>query len=184
MKSIIEYLNESESFRTLDDFYRENNIDEDQLRWLGAGDFGDAYSTGDGRVVKFTSSKNEFDIARELEGKTTKSFAKIYKTDIVGGQMIIVLEELDLDDHILDLFYELQGYCNDQGLPIQYFDNLDMDEIEFSSELQRFADDLDDIIRGYRNLGIEASDIRPENMGVDKTGKIKAFDIDDKSRRS
>jgi len=51
-----------------------------------------------------------------------------------------------------------------------------------SEELQSFMNDIDDIIRAYRYLGIEASDIRPENMGYSKDGKLKAFDIDDKYR--
>jgi len=54
--------------------------------------------------------------------------------------------------------------------------------MEISDELQSFMNDLDDIIRAYRYLGVEASDIRPENMGYSKDGKLKTFDIDDKRR--
>lgn len=149
------------------------------------GDFGEAYSIGDDRVLKKTSSKNEFNLAKQMEGKeipVLDAFAKIYKTDIINGQMLIILEELEEDSHIEDLYYELQNYLDEQGLPIQYIDHLDTDEIEMSDELQSFMNDLDDIIRAYRYLGIEASDIRPENMGYSKEGKLKAFDIDDKQR--
>jgi hypothetical protein len=41
---------------------------------------------------------------------------------------------------------------------------------------------MEDIIRAYRTLGIVASDIRPENLGYSESGKLKAFDIDDKQR--
>lgn len=175
----------NENVKTIDDFYSENNINPDELSYLGSGDFGEAYSIGDDRVLKKTSSKNEFNLAKQMEGKeipVLDAFAKIYKTDIINSQMLIILEELEEDSHIEDLYYELQNYLDEQGLPIQYIDHLDTDEIEMSDELQSFMNDLDDIIRAYRYLGIEASDIRPENMGYSKEGKLKAFDTDDKQR--
>lgn len=181
--TIREYLNEN--VKTIDDFYAENNINPDDLIYLGSGDFGEAYSIGDGRVLKQTSSKNEFNLAKQMEGKdipVLNSIAKIYKTDIVNNQMLIILEELEEDSHIEDLFYEIQNYLDEQDLSIQYIDNLDTDEIEISDELQSFMNDLDDIIRAYRYLGIVAPDIRPENMGYSKDSKLKAFDIDDKQR--
>lgn len=174
-----------ENIKTINDFYFENNINHDNLNYLGRGDFGEAYSIGDGRVLKKTSSKNEFNLAKQMEGKDIpilNSIAKIYKTDIINDQMLIILEELDIDSHIEDLYYELQNYLDQQNLPIQYIDYLNIDEIEISNELQTFINDLNDIIRAYRYLGIEASDIKPENMGYSKDGKLKAFDIDDKNK--
>lgn len=185
IKSINKFLNEN--IKTIDDFYNENNINPDDLSYLGRGDFGKAYSIGDGRVLKRTSSESEFNLAKKMENENTpvlnKAFAKIYKTDIINGEMLIILEELQEDSHIEDLYYELNNYLEEQGLPIQYLDNLDTDEIEISDELQSFMDDIDDINRAYRYLGIEASDIKTENLGYSKEGKLKAFDIDDKQRR-
>jgi hypothetical protein len=185
IKSINKFLNEN--IKTIDDFYNENNINPDDLSYLGRGDFGKAYSIGDGRVLKRTSSESEFNLAKEMENKDipvlNNAFAKIYKTDIINGEMLIILEELKEDSHIEDLYYELNNYLEEQGLPIQYLDNLDSDEIEISDELQSFMDDIDDINRAYRYLGIEASDIKTENLGYSKDGKLKAFDIDDKQRR-
>ena len=96
--------------------------------------------------------------------------------------MYIILEELDTDSSIEDLYYELQNLLDEQGLPIQYLSYLDTDELDISEELQSFMDDMEDIIRAYRTLGIEASDIRPENLGYSENGKLKAFDIDNKQR--
>ena len=176
-------INESE--KTLEDFYVENNIDPEELSYLGKGDFGTAYSTGDGRVLKRTTSKSEFKLATEMEQSDTpvlNSFVKIYKTEIVKGEMYILQEELIEDSHIDDLYYELQSYLDEQGLPIQYLDHLDTDDLDISDELQKFMDDIDDINRAYRYLGIEASDIRPENLGYSQDGKLKAFDIDDRQK--
>lgn len=175
----------NENVKTIDDFYLENNINPDDLSYLGRGDFGEAYSIGDGRVLKKTSSKNEFNLAKEMEGKNIpalNSFAKIYKTDIVNGQMLIILEELTEDSDIEDLFYELESLLDEQGLHVQYIDYLDTEGIEISKKLQSFINDLKDIVNAYRYLGVEASDIRPENMGYSEDGKLKAFDIDDKRR--
>jgi hypothetical protein len=176
-------INESE--KTLEDFYSENNIDPEELSYLGKGDFGVAYSTNDGRVVKRTTSKNEFRLAREIEQSDSPvldSFVKVFKTEIIKGEMYILQEELIEDSHIEDLYYELESHLSDQGLPIQYLDQLDIDDIDISDELQKFMDEIDDINRAYRYLGVEASDIRPENLGYSEDGKLKAFDIDDKQR--
>ena len=176
-------INESE--KTLEDFYVENNIDPEELSYLGKGDFGTAYSTGDGRVLKRTTSKSEFKLATEIEqsdAPVLNSFVKIYKTEIVKGDMYILQEELIEDSHIEDLYDELQSYLDEQGLPIQYLNHLDTDDLDISDELQKFMDDIDDINRAYRYLGIEASDIKPDNLGYSQDGKLKAFDIDDKQR--
>lgn len=174
-----------ENIKTMEDFYKENNINPEDLYYLGKGDFGEAYSIGDWRVLKKTTSNNEFNIAKQLENKNIPAldgFAKIYKTDIINGQKLIILEELEEDSQIEDLFYELLGYLDEQGLSIQYLNHLETDELDISPNLQKFMNDIDDIIRSYRYLGIEASDISPANMGYSKEGKLKAFDIDDKQR--
>ena len=178
--SIKDFLNED--LKTIDSFYSENNIDPDNLSYLGRGDFGEAYSIGDGRVLKITTSKNEFELAKQIESKNIPGFATIYKTDIVGNKKLIILEELEQDSEIEDLFWELIGYLDEQGLPIQYLDHLDLESIEISNRLKSFIDGLDRIIRSYRNLGIEASDIQPDNLGYSSSGELKAFDIDDRRR--
>ena len=178
--SIKDFINED--LKTIDSFYSENNIDPDNLSYLGRGDFGEAYSIGDGRVLKITTSKNEFELAKQIESKNIPGFATIYKTDIVGNKKLIILEELEQDSEIEDLFWELIGYLDEQGLPIQYLDHLDLESIEISKRLKSFIDGLDRITRSYRNLGIEASDIQPDNLGYSSSGELKAFDIDDRRR--
>lgn len=170
--------------KSIDDFYLENNIDPDNLSYLGKGDFGTAYSIGDGRVLKKTFSENEFELAKKMENNDAPvldAFAKIYKTDIVDNEMLIIMEEIEEDSNIENLYYELQEHLDEQGLPIQHLHDLDTDELDISDELQKFMDELDDINRAYRFLGVYASDISPDNLGY-SNGKLKAFDIDDKQR--
>jgi len=192
MTNIMIFIGDNDYFKislrekSISDFYIENNIDEDSLSYLGKGEYGEAYSIGDGKVLKITTSENEFEIAQKLENDSSPvidSFAKIYKTEIVDNSKLIILEELEQDSHIEDLYYELENYLTEQVLSIQYMGHLDMDELEISEELQNFINDIEDIVRAYRYLGIEASDIQPDNLGYSKEGKLKAFDIDDKARK-
>ena len=177
--------------KTVQEFYTENNIDPDDLSYLGKGDFGTAYSIGDGRVLKITTSKNEFGIAQELAGTTSalykNAFAHVYKAEVVDNKMFIILEELREDSDIENKWYEMEELLQAAGLPVQYLDNLDPDDMEemgysISDELQEFMNSVEYIIRGYRTLGIEASDVRPENMGYDASGNLKGFDIDNRVR--
>ena len=186
--NIINIINEeiaSITAKTIEQFYAENNINPDNLSYLGSGDFGEAYSTGDDRVVKTTSSDNEFKIAKELAGKSvpaTEGLVDIYVAEIVQGSYMIIMEELSEDSDIENMYYELQEHLEEQGLPIQYLSNLDTDGLELDDKMLSFISDVEDINYGYRYLGVEASDIKPDNMGRNKAGKIKAFDLDDKHR--
>jgi hypothetical protein len=168
-----------------EEFYRDNNINPDNLSFLGRGDFGTAYTIGDERVLKITSSKNEFNLAKQLEGNNAPvldSIAKVYKTAVIDGSMYIILEEVDTDSSIEDLYDELQNYLNEQGLSIQYLNHLDTEGLDISDELQNFIDDIEDINRAYRYLGVEASDVKPDNLGYRSDGKLVAFDIDNRRR--
>ena len=114
-------------------FFNNNNIDPEELSYLGSGDFGKAYSIGDGRVLKITNSTNEFNIAKELLGKNDlgvlDGIVDFYAADIVDGQKMIIIEELNEDWNIENMFYELQELLDQQGLPIQYLNNLDISNL-------------------------------------------------------
>ena len=71
-----------------------------------------------------------------------------------------------------------------QGLPMQYLEYFDKDAYEgtWDSEMEHFMSEISTINRSYRMLGIEASDLTPENLGRDKDGNLKAFDIEDRRK--
>jgi len=180
---------------TEDEFYSENGIDPDNLSYAGEGDFGEAFHTGDDRILKKTSSYSEYRIALETQKKKMDGFAEIYATEKINGTYYILQEELEHDSSIEDTMGRLNSMLETQGLSVQYMSHFDDDEYleqegdevidgRIDPELAHFMTELEDIVRGYRMLGIEASDIRAENMGRDKQGKLKAFDIDDKDPRS
>lgn len=177
--------------KTVEEFYSENNIDPDELSYLGKGDFGTAYSIGDGRVLKITTSKNEFKIAQQLVNTDSplfkNAFAHVYATDLVAGKMFIIVEELQEDSDIENMWYEMDELLNAVGLPVQYLSHMDPDNLEemgytISDELQNFMNSVEYVVKAYHALGIEASDVKPDNLGIDASGNIKGFDIDDKAR--
>ena len=183
IEEILKILNESIEDYNIDNYLLQHNINPNDLSYLGSGDFGEAYSTNDGRVVKITTSKSEYELAKKMVNKKIPAldgFVDIYAADEVNGYYVIIMEELDPDSDIENLYYQLQDYLDDEGLPIQYVNYLDIDELNIPEELIKFINDIEDINYAYRYLGIEASDLRPENLGYDKNGKVKAFDIDDR----
>lgn len=169
---------------TKKEFYQKYDIDPERLNYAGKGDFGIAYYTGDLRILKITKAKSEFELAKNLVGNTeywTNALVKIYAAEEVEGEKWILMEELNLDSEIEQYFYEVQSILDQEGLPIQYIHYIDWDDKEVPEDVVYFANQIDSINLAYRHLGVEASDIRPENLGYDKNGKLKAFDIHDRS---
>jgi hypothetical protein len=169
-----------------EEYAQSIGIDPNTLGYMGRGDFGEAYETPDGRVIKVTRSANEVSIARGQIGKKG-FFAEIYDVREVGGYFIILQEKLEEDSSIENNFYQVQDILNSQGLPVQYLGHLDEEALSPEDRtiyegLSDFINALENINREYRYLGIEASDIRPENLGYDRNGVLKAFDIDNKAR--
>ncbi len=176
---------QSFSLAPQEDYAQAIGIDPESLGWMGKGDFGEAYETPDGRVIKVTGSPTEIAIAKNQLGKKG-FFAEIYDVREIGGSTIIFQEKLEQNSSIEQNYYEVEDLLSESGLPIQYLGHLDPDDLspenqERYNNLIDFINGLENINREYRYLGIEASDIQPDNMGYDKNGVLKAFDIDDKA---
>jgi hypothetical protein len=176
------------TFESKSDFYKANNINPEELSWLGKGEFGDAYSIGDGRVLKNTTSKKEFSIAQELVGRNIPHLANIYATGEVKlynhpSKYFIILEELEEDSSIEDMFYDLMNIVEEQGASFEYLGDIDLSDLNLNEEMIEFIDTIETIYRMCYNNGIYQPDVRPENLGRDKNGVIKMFDIDSHDRR-
>jgi len=187
----IQYLSDIEGkriiiakYKTKEEFYKANDINEDEMHWLGNGEFGNAYDIGNNRVLKITKSKKEFDIAKKLINENSKldGFVDYFVAEEVDNEYIIIMEMLDTPESIEDKFYELQILLNEQNIPIIHIDQyFDTDELDLDSGMIKFISDIEDVARSYRKIGILAADIRSENLGYDKHKKLKAFDIFDRS---
>lgn len=176
-------------------FYTKNHIDPEEMSWLGSGSFGEAYDIGHGKVLKKTTSRSEYKLAQEIKKDKPFAFATVFDVAEINKDFYIVVEKLETDSDIEDLFVRVLSMLETQGLPIPYIGSFDDDDYiasggdevsdgKISQDVVDFMNELVDVARCYRSLGIEASDISSENLGRDHTGKLKAFDIDDKDPRS
>jgi hypothetical protein len=181
---------------TEEEFYTRNKIDPEKMSYAGSGDFGEAYHVGGDRVLKKTTSSSEFKIAKEIKQGNYPAFVKIYDVEEMAGSShsyYILQEELEIDSSLEDQFVRLNSMLETQEIYVQYMDHFDEDEYiesggdevdngKIDPELLKFMVELEDIVRDYRRLGIEAADIRAENLGRNKQGKLIAFDIDEKGQ--
>jgi len=168
-----------------EEFLSQFDASQDSMYYLGSGDFGTAYSLGNGKVLKITSSKSEYDIAGKLLEKPLPNLATIYARKPTKYGFLIVMEELDIDDDVENYWYDVEEILSTQGLPIQYIGNFDEDEYvtengDINPTSKKLMDELYGIVYDYRRLGIEASDIKADNIGRSKDGTLKAFDIEDR----
>jgi len=184
MKNIIsEMFSFIKEEQTKDSYLRSLGIDGDDLHYMGSGEFGTAYTIGEtGKVLKITSSKSEYDIAKSIVGEDIPSVAKIYHADIVNDDYYIIVELLDQDSEIENLFSQLMGALDDIGYSIADLPGTDLeDDLKITSddELTKFAEEITDIYSTLIRMGVQAPDISAENLGYDNKGNLKIFDVDD-----
>ena len=176
----MKYLKLFEQF-TLENFYIKNNINPDELSYMDKGDFGTVYSIGDtDKVLKITTSYSEFEIAKQLINHSLPGFVQFYDAAEINNKYYIIGEKVDTDSRIEDLYYDLSNMLEEQNLPMQYLEYFEEDNFEINDEMRKFINAIKDINHSYRMIGIEASDLRPENLGYDNNGNLKAFDIEDR----
>jgi GNAT superfamily N-acetyltransferase len=153
-----------------------NNRNLGEIHFLGSGDFGTAYSTDKDTVIKITSHSSELEVAKKLVGKKFDHVVNIYEVDEENN--IIHQEYLDEDSDIEYLWYEAMEEIERQGGDLVY-GGYDLDDVE-NEDVRNFLDELDDIQRELRSVGIINLDFRPENLGRKSNGNLAAFDIIDR----
>lgn len=175
------------SISELENYLKLLHIEFTQLSYLGCGDFGEAYSLGNDKVVKITTSRSEYDIALQLLNKKLPGLIKFYEAKPIGNNFryLLIGDEVDTDYSIGDDLYRVELILSTQGLSIEdigNFDERDYDNSEgdLDSHIVKFMDELDTIFRSCRNLDIRQPDINYGNLGYDKNGVLTAFDLHDK----
>ena len=179
----VEYSPTKESTNFLSKF----GIDDEKLDYLGSGDYGTAYSVGNNKVLKITSSKSEYELAKQIMNGNFKHIVKIYAVEKINNDYFILQEELIIKSNIEDKWNEMMNMLQSQDLPVQYIDNFDEDEYEeqngpIRQDIQDFMNGIYAIVSDYRKLVGDTSDIRLENIGYSINKELKAFDIDDRSK--
>jgi len=183
-------MSQSSAKEVADAFFSKHNIDPEAMSFLGEGHFGTAYSVGDGRVLKITSSESEYKIAAELLENPRENLVKIYAAEKavespLRGYYYILQEELTQDSEDESLFYEALSLLDAQGVPVSYISSFDEEEYEaengeISPDVKTFLQELSEVVWDARRFAGDTMDIHAENIGRDKNGVLKAFDLDEK----
>lgn len=153
----------------------------EEIDFLGSGDFGEAYSIDEDRVLKVTSDRSEIVLAYALLNKNFHNLSNILGVRIFDdGTMGILQEQLNTDG-VEDLFNEVHSLCEASSIGISELDQLEpmMIEYNLSSRAQKMVADLSKSIREI-NLssgeGCLCLDINPGNIGLNKNNNYCLFD--------
>jgi len=138
-------------------------------RKLGSGEFGVAYETFDGKVVKITTDEKEFETAEYLVGDNWQKyapFARVYKARPLYGGLYLIIKDLvrplDEDEQALWLsFLDEYESCTE---------NIEGDHPDML-KLEKFEEYIYDV----QNYGF-ADVLNPGNIGWDKDGNLVSFD--------
>lgn len=175
---------ESRKYEQMENFFKRNNIVGDDLAYLGRGDFGTAYAIDDERVLKISSSKAEFESAKEIlqKGDKLEHIAKIYDVEEIPensyrGKYFIIVELLEQEGDLEYKLHDLYEYNPDGLMGVDY---IDTDEIE-DEDMVDFINQIRNIMYECRLIGVLYPDVSSDNLGYNKEGVLKAFDVQNKN---
>lgn len=140
-----------------------------EIWWEGSGDFGHAYRTEKGTILKTTGDKSELKFAAMLVGKDLDHVVKIY--DVSGS--IIHMEWVDTAG-IDDLYFEANNYEED-FLPLDALDPRDYPDMP--PRVVRFINEISIGMMELEHLGIRNADLKEDHIGKRADGSYAIFDI-------
>jgi len=175
-----DYLSLISDQRYLEKFLNKQGLKVEDLTWAGEGYHGTAYHAKD-RILKITNSSDEFRLAKRLLQGSYSSLVKVFAAEPVPEFGLVILqEELQQPPDIETLFWSLQEVLEEEGIDLNHLDYLDEEDLNISGELREFILEMYGIILDLRKLGVANPDIHPENLGRNKEGNLKLFDIDER----
>lgn len=173
-------LGKGKRFKLPEDFIKRNNINTKKVKLVGYGSYGCAFDVGKGRILKITSQEKEFNSAKKAMDHNSKYLVKYYDAIVLKRYSLfaILMEKLNTKNRAA------QNYKN-RALDFLCSYAIDCGEIldPETYELRKMYTELSRI-RGYEghitsNLldYLPELDIHSNNIGVDKYGNLKAFDL-------
>ena len=142
--------------------------------WLDSGDFGNAYTISDEKVIKMTTDYNEFMQTFNIFKKESDYLPKIFGMRVFpNGEMGILMEELGTDP-IDDLFSSWMMEADD----IQNVDllNIDLEDSFLTDEVVKMVKDVKKSIEHYKKNGVNHFDLNAGNIGLNNQGNYILFD--------
>ncbi len=145
------------------------------ISWIGEGEYGAAYATQDGRVLKVTSDPNEFIYSSKLAGQKNENLVDVHDAFFIEDDLFaVVMEKVDTKGISL-LFKALNVEANTQHCHITEIDrnNLSYPVPEEAFEL------MEAIVKASeqaKSLGVKINDIHQDNVGKRRNGEYVLFD--------
>ena len=172
-------------------FLTKEGIEFNSVDWIGSGEYGNAYSLGNGKVFKITTSENEFHVGSGLVGKNYPGLVQYYGYGWYSDKpkkYYLIMEELDVDSSIDDDLSRIEMILTTQGLGLSYEgltyfdeDEYDGSEGELDPDIQKFMEQLRQIYISCQRIGVAVPDVNYGNLGYDKSGNLTLFDIQDRT---
>lgn len=150
---------------------------------LGSGDFGTAYETANGKVIKITTNVQEACCCALTIGEKTRHLVPVHAVQKFPGGKYGIFMDLMEDDFNLDwAFQELDHIRNVTGytyteIDLDYLDDFpELESLELSDEARDLLRAIDDYTQQAQRLGFIPEDIKFANSGVDQNGDIRFYD--------
>lgn len=180
MQEYLGYYNvNKDEYNEIANLYAKKNgltIDEE----LGHGQWGIAFSTESGDVIKVTADPAEVYNALQLINKNLKNVVDIYDIEIGDRLSVIKQEKLNNvgNDIIKNLYNKTLNKLNKAD---QCFFSLDFEllaeyGVVLSEEEESFAIDINNGINNMYDNKAYPEDIDIENIGINKNGDFVIFD--------
>ena len=170
-------------------YYSNKTSNQDVDGYVGSGEFGSAYYMPGDRILKITTSKDEAGIANSIKGKSLSNIVDVYDVKTVKDKnenvyYAILMEELDTDSSIEDLFHQMMNIVDEMGYDINHTHMIDFEDLEeqggyYDEDLKEFVSQFDDVVLQNTKMGIYNRDYQPDNLGYKKNGNLASFDMMD-----
>lgn len=153
--------------------------------WLGSGDFGEAFSTECGKVIKVTGDIKEFMAAFTLQGVKSDYIVDIYKAELTDDDYLFILMEALDTEGVEDLFYQAQNLVDEYAFgEWEYFDADELPEdMPVDEDALSMINDICASMMDLRQKGIDLPDVHDGNIGK-KNGRYALFDFQMTESRS
>jgi len=146
-------------------------------RFLGNGDYGEAFETSDGNVIKITQDFLEYELSTEMIGIDSDYVAEIFAVKRFDDDFMGVWQEkLIIDDtYHQSLFEELVMAADEQQCDLMSINPDDCVE-PLSTEALLMFNDLSSAVRDISLSGHEPDDVHFTNIGRKQHGQFALFD--------
>ena len=145
------------------------------ISWIGEGEYGAAYETQDGRVLKITSDPNEFIYSSKLAGQKNENLVDIHNAFFIKDDLFaVVMEKVDTKGISL-LFKALNVEASTQHCHITEINKNNL-SYPVPEEAFKLMDGIIKASKQAKSLGIKINDIHQDNVGKRKNGEYVLFD--------